>query len=89
MFKWQSGWFQELNGEHTPETEEYGIRSIIYRAKKPFHPRRLYSLLDSIKPMSTAVTGALTDGGLTSIVRSKGTFWVSAKQSRNGTCLVP
>ena len=38
------GWFQELHGTHTPETEEYGIRSTIYRRNRPFHPQRLHAL---------------------------------------------
>jgi G3E family GTPase len=39
------GWAQELAGGHTPETEEYGIRSVTYRADRPFHPARLAQAL--------------------------------------------
>lgn len=40
------GWAQELAGTHTPETEEYGIRSVTYRADRPFHPARLAAALE-------------------------------------------
>ena len=34
------GWYQELQGNHVPESEEYGISSLVYREKRPFHPTR-------------------------------------------------
>jgi G3E family GTPase len=40
------GWAAELAGSHTPETEEYGICSVVYRAERPFHPARLLTVLD-------------------------------------------
>ncbi|MEU4768057.1 GTP-binding protein [Actinosynnema sp. NPDC023794] len=40
------GWAEELTGSHTPETEEYGIRSVTYRADRPFHPARLAAALE-------------------------------------------
>ncbi len=42
-----AGWMKSLSDEtfHTPETLEYGISSFIYRARRPFHPERLYSLV--------------------------------------------
>lgn len=39
------GWARELSGNHTPETEEYGITSVTYRARRPFHPARLMAVL--------------------------------------------
>jgi G3E family GTPase len=39
------GWAEELAGSHVPETEEYGIRSVTYRADRPFHPARLAAAL--------------------------------------------
>lgn len=42
-----AGWIKELNDEHIPETEEYGIASFVYRRKKPFHPSRLMTWLES------------------------------------------
>ncbi len=50
-------WIKELNEEHTPETEEYGISSFIYRARRPFHSQRLYDMVT---------------GGFLKTIRSKG-----------------
>ncbi len=40
------GWAAELAGSHTPETEEYGISSVVYRAARPFHPARLLAAVE-------------------------------------------
>lgn len=58
------GWAQELAGVHTPETEEYGISSFVYRAKEPFHAQRLHDYI------SQPIAG---------VVRSKGYFWLASR----------
>ncbi|ADL47591.1 GTP-binding protein [Micromonospora aurantiaca (nom. illeg.)] len=60
------GWVAELNGGHVPETEEYGISSIVFRDHRPFHPQRLWDLL----------TGGLDGYG---VVRSKGFLWLASR----------
>ncbi|MBC2644348.1 MULTISPECIES: GTP-binding protein [unclassified Rhodococcus (in: high G+C Gram-positive bacteria)] len=57
------GWADELAGGHTPETEEYGIRSVTYRASRPFHPVRLEQAL----------------GQFTGLLRSKGFCWIASR----------
>ncbi|MEM7310513.1 MAG: zinc metallochaperone GTPase ZigA [Planctomycetota bacterium] len=60
-----AGWIRELQGEHTPETEEYGISSFTYRTPLPFDAERLWELVND---------GELWKG----VLRSKGFFWVAA-----------
>ncbi|WP_343448356.1 GTP-binding protein [Micromonospora oryzae] len=60
------GWVAELNGGHVPETEEYGISSIVFRDHRPFHPQRLWDLL----------AGGVDGYG---VVRSKGFLWLASR----------
>lgn len=60
-----AGWIKELQGEHTPETEEYGISSFTYRTAKPFDADKLHAYINDAD-------------NWTGILRSKGFFWVAA-----------
>lgn len=68
------GWVRELNGDHTPETEEYGISSTIFRAERAFHPQRLW----------TFITEDLDSGAYGQVLRSKGFFWLAGRDRVTG-----
>ena len=63
-----AGWIKELENEHIPETEEYGIGSFVFRSKLPFHPDRFLSFV--------------TENFPTNIIRSKGLFWIASRSSQ-------
>ncbi len=59
-------WAKELYGyaDHTPETEEYGVASYVYRARRPFRPDAIHALLHSALP---------------GVIRAKGHFWIATR----------
>lgn len=61
-----AGWQKELEvGTHTPETEEYGISSFVFRNPKPFHPQRLWDYLNGQYPAG--------------VIRAKGLLWLASR----------
>lgn len=61
-----AGWIEELNKEeHTPETEEYGIGSFVYRSNRPFDPIRFWDYVQNKFPNT--------------VIRSKGLFWIASR----------
>lgn len=59
-------WAKELYGfaDHVPETEEYGVTSFVYRARRPFVPERIHAVLN---------------GDLPGVIRAKGHFWIATR----------
>jgi G3E family GTPase len=60
------GWLKEMRGEHVPETEEYGIASFSYVARRPFHPHKFFTLLHNTEDFGK-------------LIRSKGYFWLASR----------
>lgn len=58
------GWMRELNGEHLPESEEFGLSSFVYTSRRPFHPQRFWDMIEE---------------EWEGVLRSKGFFWLASR----------
>ena len=65
------GWLKEMRGEHVPETEEYGISSFSYEARRPFNPEKFYNFLHDTQQYGK-------------LIRSKGYFWLATRPQYAG-----
>ncbi|WP_345812381.1 GTP-binding protein [Paraburkholderia sp. PREW-6R] len=70
------GWLASLNEDHAHdhahhgEADEYGIGHFVYRARRPFHPERLWALLHQ---------------EWKGVLRSKGFFWLATRNDIAGS----
>jgi G3E family GTPase len=65
-----AGWIRELEigSAHTPETEEYGISSFVFRDRRPFHPQRFWNYIST--------------NWSANVIRSKGLFWLATRPDK-------
>jgi G3E family GTPase len=61
-----AGWQKAMSGEHLPESEEFGVTSFVWRARRPVHPARFKALIE---------------GDLPGVVRAKGFFWLATRHA--------
>lgn len=64
-----SGWQHALTGKKAPAADEFGLSSFVYRARRPFHPGRLWDVLQEEMP---------------GVLRVKGFFWLASRHNHAG-----
>lgn len=64
-----SGWQRALIGKKTPPAAEFDLGSFVYRARRPFHPGRLWDVLQESLP---------------GVLRVKGFFWLASRHNHAG-----
>jgi G3E family GTPase len=64
-----SGWLEVLRGEESSEVDEYGVSSFVFRARRPFHPERLWEFIHAEAK---------------SVLRAKGLFWLATRPNSIG-----
>ncbi|MCA1477956.1 zinc metallochaperone GTPase ZigA [Bradyrhizobium sp. NBAIM08] len=59
-------WYKELYGfaHHVPETQEYGVKNFVYRARRPFDPAKFDKFVKASWP---------------GVIRAKGHFWLATR----------
>ena len=65
------GWLKEMRGEHIPETEEFGITSFSFVARRPFHPEKFFNFIHDTEKFGK-------------LIRSKGYFWLASRPNYAG-----
>lgn len=82
-------WMRELAEEHVPETEEYGISSVVFESNEaPFHPERLDAVIKGFGhyvPATSGERGGSGGGGdfdperqpFRGVFRTKGQVWLA------------
>jgi G3E family GTPase len=63
------GWLESLHHDHPGEADEFGVGNFVYRARRPLHPQRFWTLLHEEWPR---------------VLRSKGFFWLASRNDAAG-----
>jgi G3E family GTPase len=64
-----SGWQSALIGREAPPKSDFDLGSFVYRARRPFHPGRLWDVLQERIP---------------GVIRAKGFFWLASRHNHAG-----